>query len=235
MQLAERVVDDSWKVVGHDSQVLVVNMKPGECLICEPGAMISHDQDIEPAVTVGSGLWDMVARFFWGGEKILQDKYVNESFEICQSVTLTVPFTGAKILPILTGKITSMIIRPGAWLASRGSDVQFDVTLVKSLYAGIFAGQGFVLTTIRGKSPCFLCGGGTILERRLRHKESIIIDESSFLACESTVEIKARRAGSLCTMVFGGEGAFNCQLTGPGVVYLQSMPHAAAKRVKSYK
>ena len=237
MQLAERVVDDSWKVVGYDSQVLTVNLKPGECLVCEPGAMISHDDYIEPAVIIGWGLWDMIVRFFWGGEKILQDKYVNESFEACQSVTLSVPFPGGKILPVLMGKITSMIISPGAWLACRGSDVQFDVTLVKSLYSGIFAGRGFVLTNIRGKSTCFLCGGGTILERTLRNKESIVVDESSFLACESTVEIRARRAGSLCTMLFGGEGAFNCLLTGPGKVYLQSMPHVAAKAkgIKSYK
>jgi len=224
MQLAERVVDDSWKVVGCDSQVLTVNLKPGECLVCEPGAMISHDDYIEPAVTVGWGFWDIVVRFFWGGEK--QDKYVNESFEECQSVTLTVPFHGGKILPVLMGKTAYMVIRPSAWLASRGSDVQFAGTLVKS---------GFLLTTIRGKSTCFLCGGGTILERTLRHKETIVADESSFLACESTVEIGARRAGSLCTMLFGG--AFNCLLTGPGKVYLQSMPHVAAKTkgIKSYK
>jgi uncharacterized protein (AIM24 family) len=188
--------------------------------------MISHDDYVEPAVIVGWGLWDMIARFFWGGEK--QDKYVNESFEECQSVTLTVPFPGGKILPVLMGKNTYMVIRPSAWLASRGSDVQFDGTLVSS----IFAGRGFLLTAIKGKSTCFLCGGGTILERTLRHKETIVADESSFLACESTVEIGARRAGWLCTMLFGDE--FTCLLTGPGKVYLQSMPRVAAK-AKAYK
>jgi uncharacterized protein (AIM24 family) len=213
-----------WQIVGTDSQVVTVILKPGECAICEPGAMITRDEDVDAVAVVGWGLWDAFVRFFWGGERILQDKYVNENTTEGKTVTFTVPFPGGKIVPILMNEVTSMIISPGSWLASHGTDIRFDVTLVKSLYAGMCSGQGFVLPTISGTSPTFICGGGTIIQRKLRHKESILMDEKSFLACESTVEIKAVRSGKISMMLFGGEGAFQCRLTGPGMVYLQSMP-----------
>lgn len=222
--LAVSVSNDTWNIMGQDSQVLTLTLKPQETAICEPGAMIACDDWIEAIATAGGGLWDWLVRYFWGGEKILQDQYTNASSSACQLLTLTVPFPGGKIIPVMLDKVTSMIISPGTWLASHGTDIRFDVSIVKSLYAGMFAGQGFVLPTISGTSPTFLVGGGTILERELQHRESITIDEKSFLACESTVEIRACRAGKLSMILFGGEGMFTCKLIGPGKVYLQSMP-----------
>jgi uncharacterized protein (AIM24 family) len=219
--------DDTWQIMGLDSEVVMLSLKPGESVVCEPGAMIAHDDGVEAMAVTGSGLWDIVSRYTFGGEKILQDKYTNAKSSECKSITLTVPFPGGKIVPVMLDKVTSMVFCPGAWLASKGTDIHFDATLVKSIYAGVFAGRGFVLPTISGSSPTFLCGGGTILSRILRHRESIVIDETSFLACECTVDIKACRAGSVSMMLCGGEGAFQCKLTGPGMVILQSMPVTA--------
>ena len=229
LSLAERAMnaDDAWQITGCDSEVVTMTLRPGESAVCEPGAMIAHDDGIEAVAVVGGGIWDAAARFLFGGEKVLQDRYTNALPSGFRTVTITVPFPGGKIVPIMLDRITSMVISPGAWLASTGTDIHFDVMLVKSLYAGMFAGRGFILPTISGSSPSFICGGGTILSRNLRHKESIVIDETSFLACESTVDIKACCAGSLSMMVCGGEGAFQCRLTGPGMVFLQSMPVTA--------
>ena len=224
---ASHITDDTWQIIGVDSEVVTMTLKPGECAVCEPGAMIAHDDGVDAAAVTGMGLWDMASRYMFGGETILQDRYTNASSSESKSITFTVPFPGGKLVPIRLEKVTSMVVCPGAWLLSKGTDIHFDVKIVKSLYAGMFAGRGFVLPTINGTSLTFLCGGGTILSRILRHKESIVIDETSFLACECTVDIKACRSGSLSMMMCGGEGAFQCRLTGPGRVILQSMPVTA--------
>jgi uncharacterized protein (AIM24 family) len=231
LSVAQRITtDDTWQIMGVDSEVITMTLKPGESTVCEPGAMIAHDDEVEATAVTGNGLWDTAARYMFGGETILQDRYTNASSSACKSITFTVPFPGGKIVPVMLDKVTSMVICPGAWLASKGNDVKFDATLVKSLYAGMFAGRGFVLPTVSGSSPTFLCGGGTILSRILRPKESIVIDETSFLACDNTVDIKACPAGSITMMLCGGEGMFQCRLTGPGMVILQSMPVTAMAR-----
>ena len=213
--------DNEWRILGGDSLALM--LKPGERVVCEPGAMIAHQDGIEATVTAGDGMWSLVSRSMFSGETILRDSYTNAS-NSAKELTLTVPFPGGKIIPVQLKQYTAMIIAPGAWLATKGSDIHFDVTVVKSLYAGLFAGQGFVLPTITGSAVAFLCGGGTVLTMLLGSKESIVIDEKSFLACESTVDIKACTSGSIWMMMCGGEGAFQCKLTGPGRVVLQSMP-----------
>ena len=213
--------DTSWRILGGDSLTLL--LRPGEHAVCESGAMIAHQEGISAAVTAGNRPWSAYTRHIFGGETLLQDRYTNIS-DTNKELTLATPFPGGKIVPIQLKQCTAMVIAPGSWLAAKGTDILFDVTLVKSLYAGLFAGRGFVLPTINGSSLAFLCGGGTILTTLLGTGESIVIDETSFLACESTVQIKACTAGSFLAMIFGGEGAFQCKLTGPGRVVLQSMP-----------
>ena len=233
MQVAESAPGE-WTILGSDSQVVALSLKANEQAICEPGAMIAQEDAIEATVTIGTGLWNSAARWMFGGEKLLFDCYKNASHSP-KEVYLTAPFAGGKIVPIMLDQCTAMVFRPGAWLATKGTDVHFDVTVVKTLYGGLFAGQGFVLPTLSGTSPTFLCGGGTILTIALKPRQSIVIDETSFLACESSVDIRACPSGSIWTMLCGGEGAFQCRLTGPGKVLLQSMPPKTAPKLRQAK
>ena len=218
-----RYEDADWRIIGSDSEVIALALGPNEHVICEPGAMIAHDNSITATISSGTGIWSAFSRWMFGGEKLLFDDYTNESTSK-KEIYLCASFPGGKVVPIKLDRCTAMIISPGAWLATKGSDIHFDATTVRTLYAGLLAGQGFVLPTISGSSPTFLCGGGTIMTFELEPRQSIVIDQTSFLACESSVDIKACPSGSIYMMMFGGEGMFQCKLTGPGKVFLQSMP-----------
>ena len=186
--------------------------------------MIARGDSIKATISTGTGgVWSSFSRWMFGGENILFDSFTNGS-NSDQEIYLCASFPGGKIIPIGLDQCTGMIISPGAWLATKGSDINFDVTTVKTLYSGLFAGRGFVLPTISGSSLTFLCGGGTVLSFNLEPRQSIVIDATSFLACESSVDIKACPSGSIFMMMFGGESTFQCKLTGPGKVFLQSMP-----------
>jgi len=219
-----RVENADWKILGSDSEVVVLTLKPNEQVICEPGAMIARGDSIKATISAGTGgAWSAFSRWMFGGEKLLFDSFTNES-NSNDEIYLGASFPGGTIIPIRLDQCTAMIMSPGAWLATKGSDINFDVTTVKTLYSGLFAGRGFVLPTISGSSPTFLCGGGTVLSFNLEPRQSIVIDATSFLACESSVDIKACPSGSIFMMMFGGESTFQCKLTGPGKVFLQSMP-----------
>ena len=183
-----------WEILGSDSQVLTVVLDPGELATCKPGAMITHDGPI--GVVEKSGWFQLDIE--------TKEKYANSSPKA--SMTFAAPFSGGKIIPIKLGIGRSMIIRPGAWLASKGVDVHFE-----------FDESG--LPMVSGTAPTFICGRGTIMSRMLARGESIVVRKSAFLACEGTVQIKV----SWCALLFGCDYG----LTGPGMVLLQSIQHVA--------
>jgi uncharacterized protein (AIM24 family) len=196
----------------------------------------SHD-GVEADAEIG-GCCDAVQRAVFGGEDFFRGRYVNNSQEV-KSITLTARYPGGKLIPIeLDGLYQSsnggMVIKKGAWTATIGRGVQFGVRVANNLTGGCCAGQGFILSTITGSGTVFLNGGGTVLECRLRAGERIVVDTSALVACDGTVEIGARRAGSAAAMCCGGEGLFVAELTGPGRVIVQSMPieKAAAEYLK---
>ena len=224
MQLASSsntATNADWRILGQNT--LVLTLTSGERAVCEPGAMVAHQEGIEATITAGTGVWDAAARCMFGGEQMLQDCYANAS-NAKKELTLAAPFPNGQIVSVMMDQYSSMVIAPGAWMATKGTDIHFDVRLVKDVYAGMFAGRGFALPTISGSAQTFLCGGGSILSCVLGSRESMVIDETSFLACESSVNIKAVTSGSVWMMACGGEGMFQCKLTGPGRVLLQSMP-----------
>ncbi len=147
-----------------------------------------------------------------------------------KSISLTCRYPGGKIIPIeLDGSYQSntsggMVLKKGAWTASIGRSIEFGVRVANNLTGGCCAGQGFILATMRGSGTAFLNGGGTVLECHLGVGERIVVDTSALVACDATVDVGARRAGSWMAMCCGGEGLFVAELTGPGRVIIQSMP-----------
>ena len=179
-----------WEILGNDTQVLTMVLKPNEVATCRPGAVITRDDSIN--IVENAGWLDIEAR----------EKYVNSSQRLSQSMTFVAPFSGSKIVSIRMGY--PMVVRPGAWLASKGADVLFEF------------GEGG-LSVVSGTAPTFICGRGTIMSRMLARGESIVAKKSSFLACARTVQVKEH--WSLCVLLFGCD----YRLTGPGMVLLQSL------------
>ena len=221
-------------------QVLVLSLQPGQEVLCEPGAMLHAHDGIEADAETG-GCYDACRRAIIGGQDFFRDRYVNNTNEV-KSITLTSRYPGGKLIPIeLDGLYQTstggMVMKRGAWTASIGRGVDFGVRLAKNLTGGCCAGQGPIFATIGGSGTAFLNGGGTVLEARLRDGERIVLDTDALVACDATVDIGARRAGTAAAMCCGGEGLFVAELTGPGRVIVQSMPieKAAAQYAKFIK
>lgn len=136
----------------------------------------------------------------------------------------------AKVVPINLAEHSGKIIaKGGAWMANIG-DVRVSVDCDCNCLTCCCGGMGLVRQSAIGSGTVFLAAGGTVLTRKLGAGESIICDTSSLLGYEDGVKISLKRAGGCCTMCCGGEGLFNTEVKGPGLVIVQSMAFENYKR-----
>ena len=221
---------------GANSQILNVNLKPGSCVMAEPGAMMYKSPDVKSTVECGSCQRCCV------GETLCKGIHTNEgasegfvvifmtfivSFENlffwCHRFIGLTPDFPAKVVPVDLGQHGGKIItKGGAWMANIG-DVRVSVDCDCNCCTCCCGGMGMVRQANIGTGTVFLAAGGTVLTRRLGEGEAIICDTSSLVGYEDGVKISIKRAGGCCTMCCGGEGLFNTKVKGPGLVIVQSM------------
>jgi uncharacterized protein (AIM24 family) len=191
--------------------------------MCEPGSLFHCDDGIEADADMG-GCYNALQRALCAGEDMFRVHYTNKSNQP-RTITLGSAYPGGKLIAVDLSGMSGMVMKKGAWTASIGRQVEFGIRLARNLTVGCCAGQGLVLATIKGGGgSCFLNAGGTVVQRVLAGGEKITVDTAALVACADTVDIDVRRAGTVMMMCCGGEGLFVCELTGPGLVILQSMP-----------
>jgi uncharacterized protein (TIGR00266 family) len=136
-------------------------------------------------------------------------------------VAFSAPYPG-KIIPLDLSNGSILCQKDAFLCAANGIDIQ--VAFTKKIGAGLFGGEGFILQKLEGDGMAFVHGGGTIIERCLASGEELRVDTGCLLAFSSTVEYDIQFIGGFRNALFGGEGLFLTKLTGPGCVYLQSLP-----------
>jgi uncharacterized protein (TIGR00266 family) len=117
----------------------------------------------------------------------------------------------------------SLICQRGAFLASNPS-VEISMELTKSLSAGFFGGQGFVLQRLSGEGDVLVKAGGTLVTKDLNPGERLRVTSGSIVAFQTTIDYDVQMMPGIKNAMFGGEGLFVTTLTGPGRVWLQGMP-----------
>jgi uncharacterized protein (AIM24 family) len=116
--------------------------------------------------------------------------------------------------------------------AARG--IEINVAFTKKMGAGLFGGEGFILQRLTGEGMAFIHAGGTIIQKNLGHGENLRVDTGCLVAFESTVNYDIQFVGGFKNALFGGEGMFLAKLTGPGKVFLQSLPFSRlADRIRA--
>ncbi len=108
--------------------------------------------------------------------------------------------------------------------AAQGTEI--EVAFTKKIGAGLFGGEGFILQRLKGDGMVFVHAGGTVVEKDLAAGESLRVDTGCIVAFATTVDYDIQFVGGFKNALFGGEGLFLARLTGPGKVYLQSLPFA---------
>ena len=140
-----------------------------------------------------------------------------------QKVSFASPYPG-KIIPIdLTTVDGKLICQKDSFLcAAKG--VSIGIELTKKLGVGFFGGEGFILQKLEGDGLCFIHAGGTIIRKELKPGEKLKVDTGCLVAMTKDIKYNIEFVGGIKNTLFGGEGLFNTKVTGPGKIWIQSMP-----------
>jgi uncharacterized protein (TIGR00266 family) len=156
------------------------------------------------------------------GESLFTTVYTNTAQQKLK-VAFAAPYPG-KILPMHLDRLGgTLICQKDAFLcAARG--VSLGIALQQKLSVGFFGGEGFVMQKLQGEGLAFVHAGGTVESRQLMPGQSLLVDTGCVVAYTPDVSFEIQYVGKIKTALFGGEGLFLAKLTGPGTVWLQSLP-----------
>ena len=214
-----------YSIVGGNLPVLKLSLEKGETVSCEAGAMSWMDDCIRMETNTGGGLSKMIGRILTK-ENAFLNRYTAES---PGEVAFSSKFPGS----ILSVPITSnngIIIQKGSFLAEVGN-VETSVYIQKTISGGFFGGEGFLMRRYRGEGVIFLEIDGSAHEYTLSNEESKIVDTGYLAAMSDTCSLSVQAVRGIKNIFFGGEGIFNTVVTGPGKIYLQSMPISATAMI----
>jgi uncharacterized protein (TIGR00266 family) len=209
-----------YTLVGDDMQAVIIGLDPGEIVQAEAGAMMFMEDGIEMDAEMQGGLMGGVKRMV-SGESLFVSKFANRGAGK-KRVAFAAPYPG-KIIPVELAETGPMICQRDAYLCS-AYGIEITVTLTRKLGAGFFGGEGFILQRLSGDGLAFIHAGGTILHRELGAGESLNVDTGCLVAFQESVAYDIKMVGGIKTAFFGGEGLFYARLTGPGIVYIQTLP-----------
>ena len=209
-----------YKIIGHDMQAVVVTLDKGETVRAEAGAMLFMDDGIQMDSSTGGGLMAGLKR------KIAGESFFITTFT-CQTdradVAFAAPYPG-HIIPVDLAQIGPVLCQRDAYLCS-AHGIEVTVAFTKRLGAGFFGGEGFILQKLVGREGlAFIHAGGTVFERELASGQQLKVDTGCLVAFQESVDYDISMASGIKTALFGGEGLFLAKLTGPGKVWLQTLP-----------
>ena len=208
-----------YEIKGGAFPIVVCQLTKGEKMITEKGSMVwmSPNMSME---TTGGGLGKMFSKAF-SGESMFQNIYMANGDGM---ITFGSSFPG-KIVAIDIKPGRNFIVQKSAFLAAEAG-VELSIHFNKKMGAGFFGGEGFIMQKLSGQGTAFVEIDGDLVEYELSAGQKIIVDTGNVAGFDSTVSIDIQTVKGVKNMVFGGEGIFNTVLTGPGRIWLQTMPIA---------
>ena len=211
-----------YNIEGNNLPVVICELSSGESMITERGSMSWMSPNMKMETTSGGGLGKALGRMF-AGEGLFQNRYTAEGGT--GMIAFASSFPGEiRAFEISPGR--ELILQKSGFLAAEAS-VNLSVFFQKKLGAGFFGGEGFIMQKVSGSGTVFAEIDGHVVEYDLREGQSIIVDTGYLAAMDATCSMEIKTVPGLKNALFGGEGLFNTVVTGPGRVYLQSMPICA--------
>ena len=229
----KRAHEVEFKVIGEDLQFVEIMLDPRETVIAEAGAMMYMDKAITMDTIFGDGSSDGESKPLMGkllsagkrlitGESLFTTMFTHTGSGKAR-VAFAAPYPGTVLAMKLDEHGGRIICQKDSFLAgARG--VQVGVHFQRKILTGLFGGEGFIMQKLEGDGWVFVHAGGTVMERQLAAGERIDVDTGCVVAFHSSVDMDVKAVGGIKSMLFGGEGVFLATLTGPGTVWLQSLP-----------
>ena len=224
--------DIDFEIKGQELQFLEIELDPGESAVAEAGAMVWKDAAVGMTTVFGDGSANDAGGFMGKllgagkrlvtGESLFTTVFTHNGNGKAR-VAFASPTPGA-ILPIKLDSLGGTLIcqKDSFLAAARG--VAIGIEFQRRIMTGLFGGEGFIMQRLDGDGWVFVQMGGTVVERTLAPGEVLHVDTGCLAAYTPGVTFDLVTAGGVKSMLFGGEGAFFARLTGPGRVWIQSLP-----------
>lgn len=210
-----------YQIFGDDLQLVEVELDPGEGVRAEAGTMTYMEDGIEMQTGTGGGIFKGLKRMVTG-ESFFITTFINRSNRKSR-VAFAAPYPGKIVAFDLDQFGGKVLCQKDSFLcAAQGTEI--EVAFTKRLGAGFFGGEGFILQKLTGDGMVFVHAGGTVIEKDLMAGETLRVDTGCLVAFATSVDYDIQFVGGFKNALFGGEGLFLAKLTGPGKVYLQSLP-----------
>ena len=217
-----------YEIKGGAFPVVVCRLEDGEQMITERGSMVWQTPNIRMETT-GGGIGKMFSKAL-SGESIFQNIYTAQG---AGTIAFGSSFPG-KIVPLEIGPGREMILQKRAFLASE-SGVELSIHFSRKLGAGFFGGEGFIMQKVSGRGTAFVEIDGEMVEHTLAAGEQLVVDTGNVAGFTVGVSMEIRQVAGLKNKFLGGEGFFHTLLTGPGTVWLQTMPISnVAEAIQSF-
>ena len=208
-----------YQIVGDTLPAVICQLEPGEKMITEGGGMSWMSPNMLMETTSNGGIGSMIGRMF-SGEKAFQNVYTAQGGE--GMIAFASCFPGSiRAFEIAPGQ--EMILQKNAFLAGEVG-IEMSVFFNKKLGTGFFGGEGFIMQRISGQGTVFAEFDGHVVEYELAPGQQIVVDTGHLAAMTASCQMDIRSVPGVKNMLFGGEGIFNTIITGPGRVWLQTMP-----------
>ena len=215
-----------YKIDGAPLPVVICQLNAGETMITERGSMSWMSPNMKMETTSNGGLGKALGRMF-AGEALFQNRYTAQGGP--GMIAFASSFPGS-IRAFEIGPGRELIVQKSGFLASEAT-VELSVFFQKKLGSGFYGGEGFIMQRLSGRGVAFTEFDGHVVEYDLAPGQSMVVDTGYLAAMDATCSMDIQTVPGVKNMVFGGEGLFNTVVTGPGRIYLQTMPISAVAGV----
>ena len=224
-----RMHEVDYRIVGEEMQFVEVELDPEEGAVAEAGAMMFMSAGIEMQTIFGDGTQRGFMDKMLGagkrlltGESLFMTEFVNRGAGK-QHVAFASPYPG-KILPVQLDELGGRLIAQKDAFLCGAKGVSIGIAFQRKIGTALFGGEGFIMQSLEGDGLAFLHAGGTIIKKELAAGENLRVDTGCLVALAPSVNYDIQSVGGIKSALFGGEGFFFASLTGPGWVWLQSLP-----------
>lgn len=208
-----------YEINGTTMQTLDVFLNGGESVFTESGGMAWMKGNVEMETSTRGGLLKGLARSL-SGESLFLTTY---SCKDGKAMVTFTPEAPGSVIPVELGPGESRICQKDAFMAAEDS-ITLEIHFRKKLGTGLFGGEGFVLQKLTGPGTAWVEIAGEVREYTLQAGETMKVDPGHLAMYEPSINYDITRVKGVKNMLFGGEGLFLATLTGPGKVWLQSLP-----------
>jgi len=221
-----------YQIYGEELQFVEIELDPQETAIAESGSFLMMDNGIEMATIFGDGSSQqgggLLGKLMQAGKRLL----IGESLFMSaftnagqgkKKVSFAAPYSG-KIIPIDLTRYQGKIIAQKDSFLCAAKGVSVGIEFQRRLGTGIFGGEGFIMEKLEGDGLCFMHAGGYVMEKELQPGEILKVDTGCVVAYTSGIDFDIEFIKGIRNWMFGGEGLYFAKLTGPGKVWIQTLP-----------